>query len=139
MHPGGVFQVCIAAAGLPEGVVDLDDQTVRVVVINIEDAGVVDLSREVDELADMHQINTAVDGVTHGAAADGQHQLMVGVGMDHGLIVFLVGIPCHQQFCVAQPHPCFRLCEEIIDIMRNALDSHSDSTFVKKIRNVLYR
>ena len=108
VHPGGVFQVCVAAAGLPEGVVDLDDQTVRVVVINIEDAGVVDLSREVDELADMHQINTAVDGVTHGAAADGQHQLMVGVGMDHGLVVFLVGIPCHQQSCVAQPHPCFR-------------------------------
>ena len=139
VHPGGVFQVCVAAAGLPEGVVDLDDQTVRVVVINIEDAGVVDLSREVDELADMHQINTAVDGVTHGAAADGQHQLMVGVGMDHGLVVFLVGIPCHQQSCVAQPHPCFRLCEDIIDIMRNALDFHSDSTFVKKIRNVLYR
>lgn len=63
VHPGGVFQVCVAAAGLPEGVVDLDDQTVRVVVINIEDAGVVDLSREVDELADMHQINTAVDAV----------------------------------------------------------------------------
>ena len=121
VHPGGVFQVCVAAAGLPEGVVDLDDQTVRVVVINIEDAGVVDLSREVDELADMHQINTAVDGVTHGAAADGQHQLMVGVGMDHGLVVFLVGIPCHQQFCVAQPHPCFRLCEEIIDILLASL------------------
>lgn len=46
---------------------------------------------------------------------------------------------CYQQSCVAQPHPCFRLCEEIIDIMRNALDSHSDSTFVKNIRNVLYR
>ena len=59
--------------------------------------------------------------------------------MDHGLVVFLVGIPCYQQFCVAQSHPCFRLCEEIIDIMRNALDSHSDSTFVKNIRNVLYR
>ena len=109
------------------------------VAINIEDAGVVDLSREVDELADMHQINTAVDGVTHGAAAGGQHQLMVGVRMDHGLVVFLVGIPCHQQSCVAQPHPCFRLREDIIDIMRNALDFHSDSTFVKKIRNVLYR
>ena len=132
LQPACVFQVHAPAGGLPEGVIDLDDQTIRLVVINVEVAGVVDLRGKVDQLPHMDQIHATVHRVAYRAAADGEHQLVVRVGVHHRLLVFPVRVPCDQKPGVAQPHPrlCFR--KDIIDIMRDTFDAHSHSCSLLK-------
>ena len=139
VHPVCIFQVHAAAGGLPESIVDLDDQTIRLGIVNIEVAGVVDLRGKVDQLPHMDQIHAAVHRVAHRAAADGKHQLVIRVGVHHGLLVFPVRVPCDQKPGVAQPHPRLRFRKDIIYIMCDPFHAHSRFALVKKIRIILLR
>lgn len=64
---------------------------------------------------------------------------MVRMGMDNGLLIVPVRVPCHTQMGVVQTLLSFGLREDIIDIMRNSLDTHSCFTLVKNFGNVFYR
>ena len=132
VHPVCIFQVHAAAGGLPEGIVDLNDQTIRLCIVSIEAAGVIDLSGKVDQLPYMNQIHAAARRVAHRAAANGEHQLVVWVGVHHGLLVFPVRVPCDQKPGVAQPHPRLRLRKDIIDIMCDPFHAHSRSCSLLK-------
>ena len=139
VHPVCIFQVHAATGSLPEGIVDLDDQTIRLGIIDIEVAGVVDLRGKVDQLPHMDQIHAAVHRVAHRAAADGEHQLVIRVGVHHRLLVFPVRVPCDQKPGVAQPHPRLRFRKDIIYIMCDPFDAHSHSySLLKKQESFFY-
>ena len=132
VHPVCIFQIHAPAGSLPEGIVDLDDQTIRLGIVDIEVAGVVDLRGKVDQLPHMDQIHAAVHRVAHRAAADGEHQLVIRVGVHHRLLVFPVRVPCDQKPGVAQPHPRLRFRKDIIYIMCDPFDAHSHSCSLLK-------
>lgn len=64
---------------------------------------------------------------------------MVWMGMDNGLLIVPVRVPCHTQMGIIQTLLSFGLREDIINIMRDQFESHDDFTLVKNFRNVFYR
>ncbi len=131
--PLGIAKTRLADGHVPDTGTDLDHKPVGDCVCHRISAGMVELRWEENHLPGVQGVEISQKGVLYITAGYEKNNLMVGVGMDYRLLIFLVCEPGYRHLAFLQIDPGHFLGEQRIGEVVNFLDNHKRPPFSKSI------